>query len=176
MLVTLARSLARGAAQVGRALQAVPPAVRPLCTLGVLALVGIVGSISLTGPLGLACAIVVVPVCSIAVGALGYRWYLEHEGDTAPRTAATTVPEVARSVGYVDQKLAIALNSLGNDRHQQAVIALVQAKTAVELALGTERDHRDPAWDIDEHHLRPRIRAGSTANRAVHATNSLAAS
>jgi hypothetical protein len=174
VLVRLGRFIARVAAQIGRALSAVPPALRPMCTLGVLVLCGVVGSITLTGPLELACAIVVVPVCSIALGALGHRWYLEHDGAEAQPGAA--VPGVARSVGYVDQKLAVALNSLGNDRHQQAVIALVQAKTAVELTLGTEHDDRDPAWNIDEHHLRPRIRAGSTTKLPLHEGNSLAAS
>ena len=67
-------------------------------------------------------------------------------------------------MGYVDRKLTLALNSLGSERHQQAVIALFQAKTAVELALGTEQDDSEREAEpvhVDAYRLRPRIQAGS---------------
>ncbi|PRC62924.1 hypothetical protein C6A85_00495, partial [Mycobacterium sp. ITM-2017-0098] len=57
------------------AIDGVPPALQLLFACGVLMLLGIVGSIALSGTIGLMCAVVVVPVCSIAVGALGHRWY-----------------------------------------------------------------------------------------------------
>ena len=78
---------------------------------------------------------------------------------------------------YVDNRLALALTSLGTDHHQQAVIAIVQAKTAVELTLGTEGDaasHAEMPLRAGEDDLRPRIRIGSTS--ALRESSSLAAS
>lgn len=161
-LVGIARFIARALAQVGRAIDAVPAALQLLAVLAVATLFGVVGSITAAGTLGLICSVVVVPVCSIVLGALGHRWFTK-------RTAAPAAAEsdLSRSVGYVDRKLTLALNSLGSERHQQAVIALFQAKTAVELALGTEQDDsdRDDAAPVhvDAYRLRPRIQAGSAA-------------
>ncbi len=73
----IARSVARALRQLSRTIEAVPPTVRLLTVLGVLILLGVVGAIALHNTLGLLCVIVVVPVCSIAVGALGHRWYSE---------------------------------------------------------------------------------------------------
>lgn len=58
------------------------------------------------------------------------------------------------------------------------MIALFQAKTAVELTLGTEQDeasHIDALLAVDGHDTRPRIRAGS-APKSLRESNSLAAS
>jgi hypothetical protein len=181
-VVAVARSGARVVGQLGRALGAVPPALQLLSVMAILALLGIVGSVALAGTAGLLCAIVVVPVCSITVGALGHRWFSRPSGAQAPR-AETHNPELAasellRSVVYADKKLASALNSLGTDRHQQAVIALFQAKTAVELALGTEQDssYEDPPVSVDAYRTRPRIQAGPTSRSSLSESNSLAAS
>lgn len=158
----IARFIARGLTQVARAIDAVPAALQLLAVLAAAVLFGIVGAITAAGTLGLICTVVVVPVGSIALGALGHRWFT--------RGAAAPVPadsDLSRSVGYVDRKLTLALNSLGSERHQQAVIALFQAKTAVELALGTEQDdsERDDSAPVhvDAYRLRPRIQAGSAA-------------
>lgn len=141
------------------AFDALPPLLRLLAVLGVLTLVGIVGSVALTGTRQLFCAVVVVPVCSIALGALGHRWAGRNDDHQA-----TEPTELARSVAYVDKKLAVALEAFGSERHQQAVLALVQAKTAAELALGSEGDSLPqigaPAA-VDDQRLRPRIRTGS---------------
>ncbi|WP_235733862.1 hypothetical protein [Mycolicibacterium austroafricanum] len=59
------------------------------------------------------------------------------------------------------------------------MIALFQAKTAVELTLGTEQDlasYGDIALRADDYGLRPRIRAGSGPTTAPREGNSLAAS
>jgi hypothetical protein len=173
-----ARYGARAAGQAWRAIDDVPPALRLLFACGLVMLLGIVGSIAVSGTFGLMCAIVVVPVCSIAVGALGHRWY-NTPGDA--RTDAGSLPadasDLQRSVVYVDKKLTVAIDSFGSERHQQAVIALFQAKTAVELALGSEHhslDHIDEPVSLDDYGLRPRIQAGSRT--AVSESNSLAAS
>lgn len=177
-IAAFARYAARAMGQVRRAIDDVPPPLRLLIGCGVLMLLGVVGSIALSGMLGLLCAIVMVPVCSMAVGALGYRWF-SAPGDSRAGVAGQTVhaADLARSVVYVDKKLTFALNSFGSERHQQAVIAVFQAKTAVELALGSEQDtvdHIDEPVSLDDYGLRPRIQSGSKSTAAE--SNSLAAS
>lgn len=170
----LARYAARGVAQIWRAIESVPATLRLLGVLAVLMLLGIVGSIAAAGTLAMICSVVVVPVCAIALGALGHRWF-----NRSPVAPAAVESDLSRSVVYVDRKLTLALNSLGSERHQQAVIALFQAKTAVELALGTEQDDadRDDApVPVDAYRLRPRIQAGHGAKTAMSESNSLAAS
>lgn len=158
----IARVAAGLVAQIWRAIEAVPAALQVLAIVALLMLLGVVGSIAAAGTLGLMCSVVVVPVCSIALGALGYRWFNRSAAEPAAAES-----DLSRSVVYVDRKLTLALNSLGSERHQQAVIALFQAKTAVELALGTERDDADrdnAPVQVDAYRLRPRIQAGSAAS------------
>ncbi|WP_286175048.1 hypothetical protein [Mycobacterium sp. DL99] len=178
----IARYGAHAVRQLSRAIEAVPPTVRLLTLVGVTMLLGIVGAIALQNSLGLACIVVVVPVCSITLGALGHRWYnglgIQPMAREENPAAATSAPELQRSVEYVDKKLTVALNAFSADRQQHAMIALFQAKTAIELTLGTEPD---AASDIDallpaeDHDPRPRIRAGS-APKSLRESNSLAAS
>jgi len=169
----------RAVTQAWRVIEAVPAAVQLLGVAGIGMLVGVVGAITLHTTLGLICTVVVIPVCAGILGALGHRWYLGLGIDATRHTpsAEPTTSDLQRSVQYVDKKLAVALSSFGTDHHQQAVIALVQAKTAVELTLGTEQDptsHVDLSLRPDDYALRPRIRAGSTS--ALPESNSLAAS
>lgn len=174
------RTGARGVAQVWRAIGAVPPAVRLSVGAGILMLTGVAGALALHDTLGLLCTVVVVPVCAATLGALGHRWYSGLGDDAAPRAdARPPASDLERSVHYVDRKLALALTSLGTERHQQAVIALFQAKTAVELTLGTEQDDAecgDLLVRADDYGLRPRIRAGSEPTPALREGDSLAAS
>ena len=173
-----ARYCARLVGQIWRVIDEVPPALQLLFLSGVLVLLGVFGSIALSGTLGLMCSIVVVPVCSIVVGALGHRWYSRQDGErVAVRDHAAEASELERSVAYVDKKLTLALNSFGSERHQQAVIALFQAKTAVEFVLGTEQDtagHIDEPVSVEDYGLRPRIQAGTKS--ALSEGNSLAVS
>jgi hypothetical protein len=176
----VARSGARAVRQVWLVVEAVPAAVRLFVVAGVLMLLGFVGAITLHNTLGLICTVVVVPVCAGILGALGHRWY-SGLGAEAPRsqTAEPAASELQRSVQYVDKKLAVALASFGTEHHQQAVIALFQAKTAVELTLGTEQDtasFSDVPLRADDYGLRPKIRAGSGSTSALRESNSLAAS
>ncbi|MGK2866345.1 MAG: hypothetical protein ACSLFA_06820 [Mycobacterium sp.] len=186
-VASLARFGARLVGQIWRALAAVPPALQLLSVAAVLVLLGIVGSIALSGTPALLCTIVVVPVCSVALGALGHRWLgrsgSEQTVRTDDRRPEPTTADLSRSIVYVDKKLTVALNSLGSERHQQAVIALFQAKTAVELALGTEQDEagrEDAPVQVDAYRLRPRIQAGPRSavspKSDMAESNSLAAS
>ncbi|WP_099244369.1 hypothetical protein [Mycobacterium sp. shizuoka-1] len=173
----VARSGARAIRQVWRVVEAVPAAVRVFVAAAVLLLLGVVGAIALHTTLGLICTVVVTPLCAGVLGALGHRWYSGlGDGPAQPSRPATS--ELERSVHYVDKKLAVALASFGTDQHQQAVIALFQAKTAVELTLGTEEDtgSYDMPLRADDYGLRPRIRAGAASTSALREGNSLAAS
>lgn len=177
----IARAGAHVIRQIWHVAQAVPAAVRLFVAAGVLMLLGIVGAITLHTTLGLICAAVVVPVCAGILGALGHRWYSGLGTEPARRTHAAepTTSDLQRSVQYVDQKLAMALTAFGTEHHQQAVIALFQAKTAVELTLGTELDpasYVDVPLRADDYGLRPRIRTGSGSTSALRESNSLAAS
>lgn len=179
----VARSGARTIAQTSRALAAVPPSARLLFVTSTLLLLGFVGALVLEGTPGLLCIIVVIPGCAAVLGALGYRWYsglgIDAAGTPQSRPIQPAKSDLERSVDYVDRKLALALTSLGTDHHQQAVIALFQAKTAVELTLGTEQDldsYADLTMRPDDYGLRPRIGAGSGQTSTPREGNSLAAS
>lgn len=152
-----ARAGASAARQLARAVEGVPPKLRLITFVTVAMLLGIVGAIALPRAVAVACIVVVVPVCAFSLGALAHRWY------GAP--AEPTTSDLQRSVEYVDQKLTFALNAFGAERHQHAMIALFQAKTAVDLTLGTEQEPAsqiDALLSIDQQSTRPRIRAGST--------------
>ncbi len=163
--------------------EAVPPALQLFGVAGTLMLLGVVGAIALDTTLGLVCTVVVIPVSAGILGALGHRWYSGLTSTTPAQAGIHSAPPVAsdlqRAVEYVDKKLAVALSSFGTDHHQQAVIALFQAKTAVELTLGAEQDtagDTDIPLRADDYGLRPRIRAGSGSTSALRESNSLAAS
>jgi hypothetical protein len=179
----VARYGARVVEQLWLAIGQVPAALRLLFVVGILMLLGVVGSMALHSSLAVVCAVVVVPVCAITLGALGYRWSGGLHDERPQRTdvpaAEVATSEHDRALEYVDKKLALALNAFGTERHQQAVIALFQAKTAVEFALGTEQDSASDVAALlpaDDHHLRPRIGAGSTSKLPLQEGNSLAAS
>lgn len=182
-LVSVARYGAGLVGQLIRGIEAVPPMLRTLTLLGVLMLLGIVGSIARHDTLGVVCTVVVVPVCAIALGALGYRWFSGLGGQRVPHTespaAQVAASELQRSVEYVDTKLTAALNAFGAERHQSALIALFQAKTAVELTLGTEHTaatNVEALFSSEDHYARPRIRVGATPKSVLCENNSLAAS
>lgn len=176
---SLGRSCARGGRAVAQSVASVPPTVRALVVLACLMLLGIVGSIAWQDTAGLLCSVVVIPVCAIALGALGQRWFGGAHVQQTQSTGAAAPGEtdLQRSVEYIDTKLTLALNAFGAERQQSAMIALFQAKTAIELTLGTEQSAATPIETllaVDENAARPRIRAG--AKSALRDTNSLAAS
>ncbi|MBI3216723.1 MAG: hypothetical protein HYZ38_23155 [Mycobacterium sp.] len=176
----VARYCGRMGRQLFRAIEAIPSMLRLLTLVALLMLLGIFGAIASHSSLGLICIVVVIPVSSITLGALGHRWY----GRLSSRPAAAESPEASlsdlqRSIEYVDTRLTFALNSFGAERHQHAMIALFQAKTAVELTLGTERDPThgiEALLSVDNNFARPRIRPGTAAKSLLQESNSLAAS
>ena len=183
-IASVGRFVARVLTQAWRAIEVVPTALKVFVVAGLSLLLGLAGAIALDSSLGLLCTLVVVPVCSITLGALGHRWYSGLAEDQQSRvtdngSAEPTTSDLQRSVEYVDNKLAVALKSFGTERHQQAVIALFQAKTAVELTLGTEQDttsYGTFTLPVDDQDLRPRIRVGSSSKSLMRESNSLAAS
>ena len=186
-LFTATRAIAAYCADLvrmtGRAVGSVPAALRAMAVLTILMLLGIVGSIAWQGTAGLLCSVVVIPLCAIALGALGHRRYgnghsqADHTAQTAAAAPVASAKDLQRAVDYVDHKLTLALNSFGAERQQAAMIALFQAKTALELTLGTEQTETTPIDALllaDESAARPRIRAG--AKTALRESSSLAAS
>lgn len=178
-----ARFIARIVGQLGRTIESVPPTVRLLILTGVLMLLGIVGAIASPDALGLMCIVVVIPVCSMILGALGHRWYSglgdQHQPGAVGQAGEIPVSDLQRSVEYVDKKLTFALSSFGAERHQHAMIALFQAKTAVELTLGTEPDAAgsvEALLSVDDRNARPRIRVGAASASPLREGNTLAAS
>lgn len=187
-LVRFVASMARGLGRLigwgWHTVEQAPPAVRLLFIVGVLTLVSIAGSVALDDSLGLTCAVVFVPLCAVTLGAIGHRWYSGLNAELARReadqAASHATSELKRSVLYLDNKLAFALNSLDTDQHQQAVIALFQAKTAIELALGTEQpataSQPEGLPAIADHNNRPRIQAASASTSLLRENNSQVAS
>lgn len=180
-IAEVARFGAGAVRTIWRTLQVVPPAVRGAMVAAMLMLLGVVGAISMRNPLGLVCIVVVIPVCASILGALGHRWFVGSRTAVQPHAMGSVDASAAalqRSVHYVDNKLALALTSMGTDHHQQAVVALFQAKTAVELTLGTEQDspNYDVALRADDYALNPRSQARPSVTTAVRESNSLAAS
>ena len=175
----VARSGAGAARAAWHVIEAVPAAVQLFFGAGATMLLGVVGAITLHTTLGLICTVVVIPLCAAILGALGHRWYsgLGLEADRRADPAQPATSDLQRSVQYVDAKLGQALTSFGTEHHQQAVIALFQAKTAVELTLGTEQDVTsffEVPLRAEDYGLRPRIQAGPTS--ALRESNSRAAS
>lgn len=139
----------------GQVLNEVPPALQLLGALGLCTILSIFGSVSLDNALGKSCAVVFVPAFAVAFGVVAHRWYSglgdrTRSGSHAPAHSAS---ELERSVEYADAKLAFALSAFGTERHQQAVVALIQAKTATELSFGA-------AQESVGYRPRPRIRDG----------------
>jgi len=161
VVAKFARSVARvcgGIAAFGRqVLRQVPPALQLLGALGLCLILSIAASLALDNVLGKSFAAVFVPGFALAFGVVANRWYSGLDGDRRSRNgvqdAGDSTSDLERSVEYVDAKLAFALTAFGTERHQQAVVALIQAKTATELSFGT-------AQGSAGHAPRPRIRDG----------------
>jgi hypothetical protein len=153
-----------------RLVRQVSPIFQLLGALALGLMLSIAGSVTLGNALGRTCAIVFVPAFALALGAAVHHWYLrstaKSEAEETPTEAPATL-DLQRAVEYVDGKLAFALNALGTDRQQQAVIALIQAKTATELSFGTGEEPVRPSQ-------RPRIRVGPVAKASSRESVSIA--
>ncbi|ANW68045.1 hypothetical protein BCA37_25205 [Mycobacterium sp. djl-10] len=175
-LAASARFVGRIATGTWRAIEAVPASLQIFGVALLALLFGLAGALAGTGTLSLICTVVVLPLSALVLGALGQQWHSGPRSVSGDRPSASS-SDLQRSVEYVDKKLAVALTSFGTDRHQQAVIALFQAKTAVELTLGTEQDGAGVIeLPGDEQTPRPRIRVGSVSKSLLRESDSMAAS
>ena len=162
--VKFARHVARvcgGIVAFGRqVLRQVPPALQLLAALGLGTLLSIAGSLTFDDVLGKSCAVLFVPGFALAFGVFANRWYSglvdDRQNRNGVQDAGDSRTDLERSVEYVDAKLAFALTAFGTERHQQAVVALIQAKTATELSFGAAKESAG-------HGTRPRIRDGGEA-------------
>ncbi len=157
---------------VRQVVNVVPPALRLLGALGLCLVLSIAGSVALDNALGKSCAAVFVPGFALAFGVVANRWYRGLGGDdgrgcpSGVENAGRAGSDVERSVEYVDAKLAFALAAFGTERHQQAVVALIQAKAVTELSCGTARP--EPVG----HGPRPRISDGGAPKTSSHEEHS----
>lgn len=151
----------------GGLIRKIPPVLQLLGALGLCALLSIAGSVALDNGLGKTCAVVFAPGFALAFGIAAHHWYLSLNPEQPEKPEAQPTLDAQRSLEYVDGKLAFALNALGTDRQQQAVIALIQAKTATELAFGAGQE---PV----RQDLRPRIRAGGPSKTPTRESISVA--
>ena len=179
LLAAVARCCGRVLQSIVRGIESIPAPVRAIAMATILMLLGIVGALAGGAALAMLCIVVVIPVCAITLGALGQHWFGTTGSADSPRERRETPDEseLQRSVEYIDKKLTLALSAFSADRSQSAMIALFQAKTAIELTLGTEQSAATPIeamLAVEDHTARPRIRAG--AKSAMRESNSLAAS
>lgn len=163
---------------VRQVVNVVPPALRLLGALGLCLVLSIAGSVALDNALGKSCAAVFVPGFALAFGVVANRWYRGLGGGgglgdddgrkcgSGVENAGRAGSDVERSVEYVDAKLAFALAAFGTERHQQAVVALIQAKAVTELSCGTARP--EPVG----HGPRPRISDGGAPKTSSHEEHS----
>lgn len=162
---------------VRQVVNVVPPALRLLGALGLCLILSIAGSVALDNALGKSCAAVFVPGFALAFGVVANRWYRGLGGGglgdddgrrcgSGVENAGRAGSDVERSVEYVDAKLAFALAAFGTERHQQAVVALIQAKAVTELSCGTDRP--EPVG----HGPRPRISDGGAPKTSSHEEHS----
>ena len=169
-----------------------PSPMMTLAILGGLAGLSVVGGLAFPNSvIGQACAIVLVPGLCIAVGIAASRWYSKHAPDhhsvTAIRTPDYPTPQLDRSVRFVDDRLSAAQVHLQNGHTLGVLIEIVRAKTATELAMGTEQQPSYPempgsasseqaprAFDDDDQ-MRPRITNDKDSNiaRTPSATTTL---
>ncbi|ORA73066.1 hypothetical protein [Mycolicibacterium insubricum] len=145
------KALARGAsaasskltplvARAGDTVAAASPMTVAQFVLGFLLIVSIIGAVSFDDTLGIAATILFVPVLAAAMGALGMRSFDARRRDRAEREQAQNqehaTANLERTLDYIDAKLTSALDRFGTDRHNDAIVAMFQAKAATELCLG----------------------------------------
>jgi hypothetical protein len=149
-----------------------PSPLLSLAMLSGVAALSIVGGLAQpNGAVGQACAVVLVPALSIAIGVLANRWYTTHVPDrqsaTTTRTAAYPPMQLERSVRFVDDRLAAAQGHLQNGNSFDALIEVVRAKTATELSTepSTQAESVAPRehalLNDDDDERRPRIKEGN---------------
>lgn len=137
---TVSSKLSPLARQAGDRVAAASPMTLLVSLLGVLAVLSVVASVSYDNSLGVASAVLFVPALSAAIGALAMRCALARQSAQTvredARQEATEQRHLEHTLDYVDDKLTAALTQFGSDRHNDAVVAMFQAKAATELYRG----------------------------------------
>ncbi len=124
------------ARRTGAAIAGASPTTLTLAALGSLLVLSIIGSLAFQDALGITSAVLLVPILSAAIGAVAVRAV---DGARIKPAAGEDARTVERTLHYVDAKLSTAIGQFGTERHNDAVIALFQAKAVTELCLGSEQ-------------------------------------
>lgn len=144
---TVSAKLSPLARQAGDRIAAASPMTLLLALLGLLTVLSIVAALSSDTSLGVTSTVLFVPALSAVLGALAMRTLIARSRTQAvaddARQDATELRQLEHTLDYIDTKLDAALTQFGSDRHNDAVVAMFQAKAATELYRGaTELDQR----------------------------------
>ncbi|MBX7435074.1 hypothetical protein JDV09_23675, partial [Mycobacterium sp. Y57] len=139
---TVSSKLTPIARRAGDRVASASPTTLLLGLLGLLTTLSVVASLAFHNALGVTSAVLFVPALSAAIGALAVRCLDERRARQAQREQALPeamqLRQLEHTLEYVDTKLSAGLSQFGSDRHNDAVIAMFQAKAATELYLGSE--------------------------------------
>ena len=146
---TVSSKLSPIARLAGDRIASASPMTLFLGVLGLFAALSIVASLAFDNALGVASAALFVPALSAAFGAVAMRSMDARRTSRALREDAlregAQLRQLERTLHYVDTKLSTGLTQFGSDRHNDAVIAMFQAKAATELYLGSAPDLDSPS-------------------------------
>ncbi|WP_155769564.1 hypothetical protein [Mycobacterium asiaticum] len=132
--------------RLARLVETKPSPLQTLAILAGLAVLSVLGALAFpTNAFGKACVIAFVPGLCIALGIRGTRWYRGQALNQHLTHAAQATLQLKRSVRYVDDRLAEAQRHWESGANDSALIEVVRAKTATELALGTA-EHATRQW------------------------------
>ncbi|WP_156628814.1 hypothetical protein [Mycobacterium sp. 1274756.6] len=168
---TVSAKLTPLARQAGDRIAAASPMTLLAALLGLLTILSIVAALSSDTSLGATSTVLFVPAFSAALGALAMRGLIVRRRDQAladdARHDATELRQLEHTLDYIDTKLDAALTQFGSERHNDAVVAMFQAKAATELYRGAaELDRRTETRYALADFLTPAaLQAGERAER-----------
>lgn len=129
------------ARRAGDRVAAASPITLLVSLLGLLTTLSIVVALSSDTSLGVTSTVLFVPALSATLGALAMRSMSARREEEAvredTRQEAASVRQLEHTLDYIDTKLDAALNQFGSERHNDAVVAMFQAKAATELYRGS---------------------------------------
>lgn len=129
--------LAPLARTAGDRVAAASPMTLLMGLLGLLTALSIIASLAFENALGVTSAVLFAPALSAALGALVMRTIAERrtsrELHEAAREEDARHRQLEHTLDYVDTKLTTALTQFGTEQHNDAVIAMFQAKAATEI-------------------------------------------
>ncbi|MGV0836150.1 hypothetical protein [Mycolicibacterium thermoresistibile] len=144
---TVSAKLTPLARQAGDRVAAASPLTLLGALLGVLTTLSIITALSSDTSLGVTSTVLFVPALSAMLGALAMRSVVARRAEQAvredARQDAAEVRQLEHTLDYIDSKLDAALTQFGSDRHNDAVVAMFQAKAATELYRGGAGSRQD---------------------------------